>query len=661
MESLAIDIESTGLQIRHGCRAFMLSAADDIGRQWAWEFEVDPFTREVWYDKDILEDCFNVINSCDTWVFHNGLFDLLGMSFLLLDKDQSSKHLPKDRLAWSDLYKTKTIHDTMLMCHVENSLLSNALKPCSFYYLNYPEDDEKELDNAVKKSRTLANRLGWATAEPTHPHLTALDKNKHKSDMWLPSHLAFHHPSIVPKDYANICERYALGDAERTIRLYYYFKSTFTTNQMKAYEKNLRCLMPTYRMTDRGFQLKGDQVPSTLKELKRVRENVTVSLLSKVEKTDFTPPPQKSKPKVVGFNPNSGPHLVELLYKELKLPCPKMTKSGNPSTDKATLELLQEHPKYKSNDLAFGVIKDVLSLRKINATERYLKNYKIYQVDNKLYPSLNPTGTKTVRYSASNPNTQNISVQEAKGYEHLGISFSLRHMFGPPPGHIWACIDYSQLQLRIFAYACGDQQLIRSFEQGFDIHDTVARRIFQIAPNKEPTKKQRTAAKGVNFGIIFGAGKNKIELMTGMPGIYDEFREQFPLVEDFIRAKEQEAKQHRYCQTMGGYPLHVQMATAYKACNYVVQGTEGEMVKEAIYKTDEYCEQPSILFYPVMTIHDEIIFQSKMPMTLVEATHLKARSQLNTLQKLMNDSALEVGVVTEVDMKLTDDKWSTAA
>jgi DNA polymerase I-like protein with 3'-5' exonuclease and polymerase domains len=520
--------------------------------------------------------------------------------------------------------------------------------------------------------------------------------------------------------YSSLCQTYAMNDPERTLGLFIHFGGMNRIRNQSvhhipsfypAYEANLRCIKPTFRMMDKGFPLKENQLPNTLSKIEQVQKEILSELTRLVYETGFTLPEKKNEtvrkaastetktksrtskksttqtepttekkssrlPDEQSFNPNSQPQLTKLLFDTLNLPVVKFTAADNPSTDKKVLEelselFLQKSPtELNTHENAENILKNILTIRKLNATERYLRNYKKYAVETKsstpdkkviykLFASLNPTGTKTTRYSGNNPNPQNISKNEPEGYEHLGVSFSLRNLFGPPEGYLWACIDYSQLQLRIFAYACKDEYLINAFKQGMDIHDAVARRVFKT---DSPTSEQRRIAKGINFGIIFGAGKAKIEGMAKMVGVFDEFKAKFPLVDSFIKEQELKAKRLGYCETMTGYRLGVTKSKAYKACNFIVQGTEGNMVKEAIYLTDKYCIQPTVFFEPIMTIHDEIIFQSKIPMTISEATNrLLYKSQLNTICKLMNHAGSYAGIETEVDIKLTDSLWSIAA
>lgn len=646
---LAIDTETTGLWYRLGCRAFMVTACDTEGTLYCWEFPVDPFTREVDYtskpSKAEIENMYKVFSEYDEYIFHNALFDLPILDYF--------------GKKFTNLFNSKVIHDTMFMCHAYNSNLSKGLKETAYYYFNFPEDDEKKLQSTVVSCRRIASKLGWAISEPTHPHLRPMKKDKPKSDYWLPQTLQRLHPELIPYDMnTSVCSIYGKKDAERTICLFKYLSEklqqkepNLPTTRWEQYLLNQKCILPTKRMQDYGFQVKNKELPNNLRKLKNKKTQLQRKLCNLISKPDF--------------NPKSPIDLKEVLFEKLKLPIIKFTAKGNESTDKETLEELLEQPilrdppdsipkKLTATRIEF--VETLLSFRKLESVERYLNSYNLHMLNGKLFPSLQPVGTKTVRFSCQNPNTQNISKLPQKGYEHLGVVLSLRGMFGPPPGKIWVCIDYKQLQLCIFAYACKDKKLIYGFENDLDIHDIVAKEVFST---KKPTSDERRSAKGINFGIIFGAGRAKIENMTKRPGSFDKFKSRFPLVDKFIKSQEHYAKELGFCKTMGGYPLVVQKSKAYKACNYIVQGTEGELVKEAFINVDAYCQKKNVPFTPVMLVHDEIIFESKINMTKDEVT-TKYKTQLNRICSIMTNASKKYGVVTQVDYKITDNLWSEA-
>lgn len=628
MSAIGIDTESTGLYLHHGCRAFLVTACDDEGYRFHWWFDVDPFTREVIYDETEVLDMYNTLMKYDEWVFHNALFDMTALAYI-------------PYVDFSAAYETKVIHDTILMAHAVNSLLEKGLKPLAFHYLGFPETDESELDNAVAKYRKIAKKLGWAIAEPTHPHLTPLKSNKGKCDFWIPPTLKRLHPDLITQEEADTCLVYGLNDPTRTIGLFLSFQETLRERGFyEAYLKNANCILAVKDMQDQGFSLKLNKINGIRHTLARKKQEIKNRIIDLVGDESF--------------NPDSGKQVAKVLYEDYELPIPKFTEKGSPSTDKDTLEELLEYS-YLTN-AQDSLIQSILIYRKLGTTSGYLHSYRTHQLDGYIFPSLNIAGTKTLRLACFNPNTQNITKKTPKGYEWLGVSLSLRSLFGPRDGKLWITIDYSQLQLRIFAYACQDQFLINSFEQGLDIHDTVARIVFST---DTPTADQRTAAKNINFGIIFGAGKNKIERMTGMPGSYTMFKDRFPKVDSYLAEQEYNAKKLGYCLTMGGYPLMVPRRTAYKACNYIVQGTEGELVKDAIVRCHEYCKQDHVILKPIMTIHDEIIFETKVAIS-IQAFNDVFKYQLLEVQQLMRDASASIGVITEVDSKITDNLWSTA-
>ena len=635
MTTIAIDTETTGPFFQHGCLAFMVTACDEDGFLYKWEWPVDPFTREVEYlsspGKKVLRDCFATIRSYDTWVFHNALFDLSALSIM---------PFPSPFLEFEEF----DIHDTMVMAHCHNSLDRLGLKGLALQYLKYSEADEKELHKAVTKARRIAKKLNWALASPDHHHLTPLKDSKGHCDYWLPQALIRHEVEMDEDDriqMENVCGNYAIGDVERTMGLFLFFRTILKSRgDYKHYDQNRRCLLPIWEMQQHGLTINHRKTPKLLHTLGQHRAGLHEGMRRLSLQRDF--------------NPRSTNDVQTALFDTLKIDPRSFTKTGTPSTDKDALKEILDRDTLTSKQEIF--VKRLLTYRKLTTADSYLQSYQRYELDSKLYTNLNVVGTITLRLASRNPNTQNISKQENdEDSMDVLVNINLRSAFGPPKGHLWVCIDYAQLQLRIFAHACQDEYLIHAFQQGLDIHDTVARKVFQT---EAPSELQRRAAKAINFGIIFGAGKRKIDRMSGVDGSFDEFKRQFPLVDRYLKASERQAKKMGYIRTLGGYPLRVQRATAYKACNLIVQGTEGEMVKEAINLVSNYCGSPEVPIVPIMTIHDEIIFQTKHPMKEEELT--SQPSYLEDICNYMNLAGEQFGVKTSVDMKLVTNSWATS-
>lgn len=633
--AIAIDTETTGLYLHHGCRAFMVIACDYECKLLNWQFGINPFTRNPIINKKIQNSIFETLDKYDTWIFHNSLFDMTALRFL-------------DSRFTTEYFETKNIHDTMIMAHTHRSNGRLALKPLSLLHVHIPESDESELGKAVDKARRLVrkHKLNWQIAEPEHPHLIPLKKNKSACDYWLPAELAKRHPELLTETehhtFSTVCLKYGLTDVERTMALaIFYDKILNDRDDYKYYDNHRRVIVPTYQMQNYGFPIKIKALPKTIAALKR-----EIKILTDKMKT------------IVGnetFNPASGQQIAKFLYEDNKITPPKWTESGNPSTNKESLLLLSESSELSEKVSEFISLKVTHSkfVKSLSAQQSYAR----HNVNGRLYGSIKIPGTKTLRYSMEEPNTQNVSkLDDSKlniNVHDTALTINLRKVFGPPEGHIWFCIDYTQLQLRIFAKCCEDEFLLQSFRDGKDMHDTVAKEVFKT---DSPTSQERRAAKGINFGIIFGAGARKIESMTGVPGSYAKYKERFPLVDQYIKQKSKEASLNGFIRTRGGYPLQVEKKLSYKACNIEVQGTEGELVKNAICDCHDYLKDKP--FKMIMVVHDELIFESRNPMTLKEAKHPKIQKVMIDIQKIMNGAAIKLGVYTTTDIKRTSTTWA---
>lgn len=217
-----------------------------------------------------------------------------------------------------------------------------------------------------------------------------------------------------------------------------------------------------------------------------------------------------------------------------------------------------------------------------------------------LFASYDEAGTATTRLGCREPNLMNVA-KAMNPFEkdfpdvsyYLSESPSVRGIFGPPAGYFWYPMDYSQLQLRIFAAASQEASLQQAFLDGWDAHDYMAHRIFNLPEGVKPEDAQRRIAKNVNFGFIFGAGEAKIDATAGRPGLYQDVLRLFPNAHKFIERTKEGIRRDGCVYTLGGYPLAIPLRSnkwrpdvlapaAHAGVNYIVQGTEGEIVKLGI-------------------------------------------------------------------------------
>lgn len=228
--------------------------------------------------------------------------------------------------------------------------------------------------------------------------------------------------------------------------------------------------------------------------------------------------------------------------------------------------------------------------------ERWLDYEKV------IFPSFNLVGITLTRFSSQNPNAQNVSKKP---------EIPLRTAFRPQKGKVFVSIDYSQLELRIFAGASKDPQLIEAFAQGYDFHEFTACGMYGYKMGDEIPSHLRRIAKNVNFGIVYGAGAPKIAATSGDPEAYNKYSTQFPNAKAYMDKTMNKVRNTGCVQTLFGYNLHVYPDPPHKGVNYIVQGTAGELVKAAM--VDIFYSEDSPLDWDrcrmVINVHDELIFE----------------------------------------------------
>ncbi len=316
----------------------------------------------------------------------------------------------------------------------------------------------------------------------------------------------------------------------------------------------------------------------------------------------------------------------------------------------------------------------------------------------RVHTSFNITGTNETRDSSNGPNLQNVS---KKG------EFNLRYVFGPPPGKVWLCIDYDNIEMRIFAYSCGDQKLISAFEQGKSMHMVIAwqlweplliqlcnqhhqqlhnQHIRQLAAVNAQTVEQYFPPESIeaavfdfqenypqygwtkngNFSLIYGASKRRADNTYHRKGAYNLIRGGMPYIDSFMKEKFSEAESTGRVITLGGYPLSVPTSEPHKAVNYFVQGTAGIAMNYAMSRCKEYMRTHLVSgnlnsadireFHQVkllMLIHDELVFE--LPDCVDDqALHSIAKG----LKDTMETASEFVGVPLPASCKLVRSNWA---
>lgn len=646
MAFTAVDIEAGGLSFRHGVCPFLIAACSEEGEFKTWEWDLDPFTREGFPSQKTLREVQSYLDSFDEIVFHNASYDVAGLEHLGLT------------IPWSK------IHDTMLMGHIHNSGLKMGLKDMSLTLLGYPVDDEVRLGEIANTARRLARSLDWETAEPGHDHFSGMSwggTKRWKMDMWLPRQL-YHllkHPTRTPdiprvpvnlrprfrkyitKEWASVCSTYAKCDVERTATLYYAFNQSFTKEHQALYQEQREVLRVVYGMEHNGISL----IDS--KQLNKSRRHLT-------RRRDVF----KARAEYIAGIDNlaSDAQVRDYLFERCKFKPITLTATGTPSVGKDVINTLYPLSRKRSREFLTYYIAFKRVTKALQAFDSYVEG----SIDGVLYPSFNVTGTKTTRFSSSNPNGHNVgkgglepSTPDKPGVPDEVIELlqssrlNLRSVFGPRKGRVWWAIDYSQLQLRVFAYESGEQSLVQAFDDGWDAHDYMAHRIYGLDADIPASSLQRRVAKNTNFGFIFGATDGKINSTSGVKGLSSQLQRMFPNARGFINDTKATVKAHQRVHTRNGYPL-----TCYEdhaGVNYIVQGDEGIIVKRALVAIDSYLSQHLPSGFITLQVHDEVI---------VDVPKRTSFKHLRRIMSLMVDAGQSLEMVTPVESTIITDNWS---
>lgn len=309
------------------------------------------------------------------------------------------------------------------------------------------------------------------------------------------------------------------------------------------------------------------------------------------------------------FNINSHQQLGKILFEKIKLPVYKKTKSGY-TTDVEVLEKLKgEHP----------VIEKILEYRtltKLNST--YVEGLIPYinEKTNRIHSSFHQTITATGRISSTEPNLQNIPTRAELGKQ-------IRKAFKPAEGYVYIDADYSQIELRVLAHMSSDENMIYAFKHGEDIHKQVASKILNI-PIDEVTKEQRSSAKAVNFGIVYGISDyglaNQIGVSNKQAKEYiSQYLEKYSGIKHFMDNIVDSAKSKGYVETLFGRRRYI---PEIKSNNYMVrqfgnraamntpiQGTAADIMKIAMINVYNKIKEEKIDAKIVLQIHDELLIE----------------------------------------------------
>lgn len=342
------------------------------------------------------------------------------------------------------------------------------------------------------------------------------------------------------------------------------------------------------------------------------------------------------------FNLNSRDQLERVLFDELGLPAiGKTEKTGKRSTSAAVLEALREaHP----------IVEKILQYRELTKLKStYIDPLPdlIHPRTGRLHTRFNQTATATGRLSSSDPNLQNIPVRTPLGQR-------IRRAFIAEEGWLLVALDYSQIELRVLAHLSGDENLIRVFQEGRDIHTETASWMFGV-PREAVDPLMRRAAKTINFGVLYGMSAHRLSQELAIP--YEEaqafigrYFQSFPKVRAWIEKTLEEGRRRGYVETLFGRRRYVpdlearvksvREAAERMAFNMPVQGTAADLMKLAMVKLFPRLEEMGARM--LLQVHDELVLEA--PKERAEAVARLAKEVMEGVYPLTVPLVVEVGI-----------------
>ena len=313
------------------------------------------------------------------------------------------------------------------------------------------------------------------------------------------------------------------------------------------------------------------------------------------------------------FNINSPKQLGDILFEKLGIPSPKKKKkSGAYSTDVDTLE------KIKFVNPIVEKILEYRGISKLNST--YVEGLipTINPKDKRIHSYFHQTITATGRISSTEPNLQNIPAREELGR-------NIKKAFIAEEGYSFIDADYSQVELRVLASMSGDENMIKAFTNGEDIHKEVASQVFNV-PLEEVTKEQRSKAKAVNFGIVYGITGFGLAEQIGVSrkeaqNYIDNYLLKFSKVDEYMHIVVDKAKKDGFVETLFGRRRYINELKSSNfmvrefgkraAMNTPIQGTAADIMKIAMNNVYKELKESNLNAKIVLQVHDELLLEVK--------------------------------------------------
>jgi len=310
------------------------------------------------------------------------------------------------------------------------------------------------------------------------------------------------------------------------------------------------------------------------------------------------------------FNLNSPKQIGEIFFERLKLPVLKKTPSGAPSTDEEVLErLAADYPLPKT-------LLEYRALTKLKSTYTDKLPRMVNHATGRVHTNYAQATAVTGRLASTDPNLQNIPVRTPEGRR-------IREAFVAPAGSVIVSADYSQIELRIMAHISRDENLLRAFAAGEDVHRATAAEIFNRGLH-EVTPEERRYAKVINFGLIYGMSAFGVAQALGLErataqAYIDSYFMRYPGVARFMQETREQARARGYVETVFGRRLWLpeikagnagrRQGAERAAINAPMQGTAADLIKLSMIAVQDWLDREQLAAKLVLQVHDELVLE----------------------------------------------------
>ncbi len=342
------------------------------------------------------------------------------------------------------------------------------------------------------------------------------------------------------------------------------------------------------------------------------------------------------------FNINSPKQLGVILFEKLELKPVKKTKTGYATNVDVLEKLKDEHP-------IIGFLMEYRQLTKLKSTYCDGLSAVVNPDTHRIHSVFTQTVTVTGRLSSTEPNLQNIPTRTELGRE-------IRKMFVAKPDYVLVDADYSQIELRVLAHIANDETMINAFKNNEDIHAVTASQVLGI-PLNEVTKEQRSSAKAVNFGIVYGIGEfslaQDLKISVKEAKAYIEsYLEKYHGVRNYMESIKAQAKQDGYVKTLmnriryipelKSSNFNIRQFGERVALNTPIQGTAADIIKLAMVRVDERLIRENLKSRLILQVHDELIVEAH-------------KGEVDKVKQILSEEmqgAMEMSIPLKVDMSV---------